>query len=47
MPYRELGLAAEAVSLPATFTLVIVLAALGTGVAAREGRADFPEQSDR
>ncbi|MEU2946974.1 MFS transporter [Nocardiopsis alba] len=35
-----IGLAAEAVSLPVTFTLVIVLAA-------REGRAGFPEQSDR
>ncbi|MET9713682.1 hypothetical protein ACFW3Z_00110 [Nocardiopsis alba] len=42
-----IGLAAEAVSLPAAFTLIIVLAALGTGMAALEGRAGFPEQSDR
>ncbi len=47
MPYRELGLAVEAVSLPAAFTLIIVLAALATGMAALEGSAGFPEQSDR
>jgi MFS family permease len=42
-----IGLAAEAVSLPVTFTLVIVLATLGIGVAARERRACSPERTGR